>query len=244
MPTPRPETSVTRSAVLKPGSKMKANSASAAHRRGRRLGDVTPRDRGPANPLEVEPGAVVVDLDQDIGAFVECADGDPPALGLAGRDDAAPAARCRGRRRCAAGAAADRTSARAATCRARRARLRSLKSTGLPQLLAGGAHGALELRREGAERHHAEFHRLVLDVAGQAAQPGQVAIEVADGAGDAAADRRNVAGDLGELARQQMEFRIAIEFKIVEAVTARRSRGIASRPGPTIAMLPPSARTS
>ena len=111
------------------------------------------------------------------------------------------------------------------------------KSTGLPQLSPVDAHGALELRRQRAERHHAELHGLVLDFAREAAEPRQVAVEVADRAGDAGADRRDVARRLGELAGQQMEFGVAIELELVEAVAAA-DRGVRRRPAPTIARLP------
>ena len=114
---------------------------------------------------------------------------------------------------------------------------------GLPARVRRHADGAVEARRQRAQRHHPEFHDLVLDVPRHAAEAREVAVEIAEGIADARADRRDVARRFRQLARQQVEVGVAIEFQFVESVTAAgRPRGT----GPAVRRirLPPSARAS
>ena len=90
----------------------------------------------------------------------------------------------------------------------------------LAAAVTGGPHGALELRRQRAERHHAELHRLVLDFAREPAQAGQIAVEVADRAGDPGADCGDIARRFRQFACEQVEFGVAVELELVEAVAA------------------------
>src|SRR5262245_45575709 len=83
IPTPRPEISVTVSAVESPGRKASAASCSG-ERSAARSGCTMPASapRG----LEVHAGAVVGDADPDRILLAPRVDADAPGLGLAGRD--------------------------------------------------------------------------------------------------------------------------------------------------------------
>ncbi len=194
-----------------------------AHGRGCGLGDKAPGDRGPPDAVEVEPRAVVLHFDQDVRALVKRPDGDLPALGLAGRQALV------GCLDPVIDGVAQQVEQRIGHLLEQRLVERHVLALDgeideLSAALARRAHGALELRRERAERHHAELHRLVLDLTREAPKPRQVAVEVADGGGDTGADGGDVAGRFGQLARQQVKLGIAIEFQFVKAVAAGRSR--------------------
>ena len=108
MPTPRPEISVTCSAVEKPGWKISWWISAAV--------SASPRRSAPAaiafaqNPLGVQARAVVGDLDDDVAALVEGAAAcSSRRRRLAGRGAHVAAARCRGRCCCGPCASADRS---------------------------------------------------------------------------------------------------------------------------------------
>ena len=88
MPTPRPETLVTFSAVEKPGRKIRSQHLAVAHARAPARRVTRPRSHGlRADALGVDAAAVVGDLDVDLAALVEGA-----------QEERAPRPACRRRR--------------------------------------------------------------------------------------------------------------------------------------------------
>ena len=82
MPMPRPDTSVTFSAVLRPGAQMSCVDLAGSHCLGVGLRDQTAFNGLAANALDIEPLAVVADLNHDAVAAMVGVQGDGPLARL------------------------------------------------------------------------------------------------------------------------------------------------------------------
>ena len=166
MPTPRPETSETTSAVEKPGVKI---SSMISRSRQAIVGrDQSLLDAARAHFFEIDTAAVVGHLDDDLIAFVIGIERDRSDARLAERSRVRRAPRCRDRRCCAASASAARRLRRRSSCRDRSPRPRSASCTSFPRALATSRTRARETIEDLADRHHAHLHDRLLDFVGRA----------------------------------------------------------------------------
>ena len=225
MPTPRPASSVTASAVEKPGAKIRlASAASSASLAGVEQPE---RDALGADAREVEAGAVVAELDPDLVALVRDRDGDRADRILAGR-------RAHARRLDAVGHAVAQQVLERADHAVEHAAVDFDRTADdvEPHLLAGllrrQPDDAVEAVRQAFEFDHPRAQQVVLQVARHARLRDQFVLGRFERALQAALHGRDVVDRLGHHPRQFLEAREAVELERVERL--RRSlRGLEPR---------------
>jgi hypothetical protein len=212
MPTPRPAR-LDRLAVLKPGTKMRLVrrlSSASSSAPIRPLVDGLGADAG-----EVEAGAVVAELDDDVVAFVGDLEGDLADLGLAG--GAADFGRL--------DAVGDGVAHQVAEGRGHRLEHAAVDfdlaaddvEVGAPaELLGGLADQAVEALGEAVEGHHAHVHQRLLELAGHArlgVEGHFGAVEVLE---QVLLHGGHVADALGHHPGELLEARVAVHLQGVE----------------------------
>ena len=220
MPTPRPASSVTLSAVLKPGAKIRfARSASEV---GASADTSLSAECTLADALQVQAGAVVAEFDRDFVAFLGQADGDGAAGVLAGLDaglrglDAVHHAVAQQMLE-GAGHAVEHATVdfdRAAD---------DVQPHLLAGFLGGLAHHAVQAVGHAFELDHARAQQVVLQVARQPRLRGQFVLGGLQRALQAALHRGHVVDRLGHHAREFLEAREAVHLQRVEGL--RRGLG-------------------